>query len=346
MDLWWLLWLALFAGGYMLIYFSADELLEHLQEYSAIKKVSPFIIGLFIIGIDPEETIASIIAAINGLPYIALGNVVGNSIISISLCFALPAFFYVLDFKPVNIFYPIIIIILSAVNMLATLGNVNLITIGVISIILFVLYVYRNFKHYEKTEELEIEYDSKLVESNESNESDESTEVSVAKESKESTESKMGSNKQARNHLLSGIFFLLILIIGGEMLVYGAEQLIMLTGIDEGLFGFIIIAFLTNVEEITLIVKSIRKNNVEIGIGGMIGKIIWNLGFTYGISSLILLGYAGTLTTKINGFILLVLAIHFLFILKNGKMGKKIAYVYMSVFCIFILSNILTAFLS
>ena len=37
-----------------------------------------------------EEFIVSIISAINGLKYVSLGNVIGNSVMANTLCFSLP----------------------------------------------------------------------------------------------------------------------------------------------------------------------------------------------------------------------------------------------------------------
>ena len=106
-----LLWILLFIVSYALIYYSADKFIDYLKDLSILLKVSPFLIGLLILGIDPEESIASIIAAINGLPYIAIGNVIGNSIISIAFCFSLPALFSNLEFEKIPIFYPLLIIL-------------------------------------------------------------------------------------------------------------------------------------------------------------------------------------------------------------------------------------------
>jgi Ca2+/Na+ antiporter len=42
------------------------------------------------------------------------------------------------------------------------------------------------------------------------------------------------------------------------------------------LFGLVIMAFATNVEKLWLMVKSIQKGQVNIGLGAQIGKILWN----------------------------------------------------------------------
>ena len=57
-----ILWILLFIIGYLIIFFSADVFLNNLKDICIIYGISPFIIGAIIIGIDPEESIASIIA--------------------------------------------------------------------------------------------------------------------------------------------------------------------------------------------------------------------------------------------------------------------------------------------
>ena len=52
-------WIILFFVGYITIFFTADLFIDNLKDLCIIYKVSPFIIGLLVLGIDPEESIAS-----------------------------------------------------------------------------------------------------------------------------------------------------------------------------------------------------------------------------------------------------------------------------------------------
>ncbi|MHA1671459.1 MAG: hypothetical protein ACTSV5_12900 [Promethearchaeota archaeon] len=89
--------------------FFSGFFLDNLKELCIILQLSPFVIGLLVLGIDPEELIVSIMAAVNGLPLIAIGNVMGNSIIALTLCFTLPALFQNIDLKSISNFYFIIL---------------------------------------------------------------------------------------------------------------------------------------------------------------------------------------------------------------------------------------------
>ena len=127
-----ILWIALFIVGYVIIFFSADFFIDNLKELCIIYNISPFIIGLIVLGIDPEESIASIVAAINGLPYIAVGNVIGNSIISLTLCFALPAFVQKIDLKSVSLFYFIVLYACMVLIVLGCFFNFGLLVTGIL----------------------------------------------------------------------------------------------------------------------------------------------------------------------------------------------------------------------
>ena len=94
----------LFFIGYLVIYFAADIFLDNLKALSILYGISPFVIGALLIGIDLEESIASIFAAMNGLSKIAIGNVIGNSIIALTISFAIPTFFYKIEFN--SKYYP------------------------------------------------------------------------------------------------------------------------------------------------------------------------------------------------------------------------------------------------
>ena len=126
------------------------------------------------------------------------------------------------------------------------------------------------------------------------------------------------------------------------MLIISAENIIILTKIPEAFFGFVVIAIVTNVEEITLILKSIKKHSVEIGLGGMIGKLIWNLTITFGISGVIAMNISFTWIILWNWLILLFLIIYFNYISLKRSLGKGEGLALMVFFIFFILINVIT----
>ena len=309
----------LFTIGFLIIYFAADVFLDNLKEICLLYGISPFIVGALIIGIDPEESIASIIAAINGLYYVAVGNVIGNSIIALTISFAIPAFFYKLDFKSISQFYFILLYSCLFLILLAIIVNIGLLIIGVICILIYSIYFIRNIKHASKGNFIELNLKENSM-----------------KNGKNRQESKIES--KSKKIVLIVISFISIFL-GGELLIYTSEQIIMQTNIPETFFGLVIIAFITNVEELTLVIKSIKKKSVEIGLGGMIGKVIWNLTISFGVSALFIINLQFLWILFWNWFLLLILIIYFNYISRMQGLARKDEIVLTLILIIFITIN-------
>ncbi|MHA1131502.1 MAG: sodium:calcium antiporter [Candidatus Helarchaeota archaeon] len=311
-------WILLFIGGYLIIFYAADVFIDNLKDLSVIYAISAFITGMLILGIDMEEMTASIVAAANSLPYIAVGNVIGNSVIALTLCFSLPALFYKFEFRRIPQFYFWIIYTSLIIIVIGFFIHLGLLITGCITLILFFVYLLRNFRHFRQTEAIELESEE-------------------FEEDGEETNGEEGKSK--RKTILLIIISFLFILAGGELLIYSAGEIIGLTGLSESLFGFVIIAFVTNVEELTLIVKSIKRHSVEIGLGGMVGKIIWNMTFTFGISAIISIQIRVTPDLIWNS-VLLMFSITFLnLVAKKQSLNRKDGLVLMGLFIGFLVVN-------
>ncbi len=89
----------LFAIGYLLIYYSTDFLIDILKDFSRQWNVSSIVSGILILGIDLEESIVSLLAAVGHLPYLSLGNLIGNTVIAVAISFGLSALFLVFQLE-------------------------------------------------------------------------------------------------------------------------------------------------------------------------------------------------------------------------------------------------------
>jgi cation:H+ antiporter len=315
-----ILWILLFIGSYFVIFYAADLFIDNLKDICLIYNLSPFIIGMLVLGIDPEESIASIVAALNGLPYISMGNVIGNSIIAMTLPFALPLFIKRFTFKTPGKFYFIILYFLMFIVVLGFIFENMLSISGIIALAAYFIYFIRNVKYHNKEEETETEILDKEIEFNE----------------EELEELKQASKIKKVIFIIIGLTFI---IFGGELLVISAENLVTLLNIPEIFFGSVIIGFVTNVEEITLVIKSIQKKSVEIGIGGMIGKLIWNLTITFGVSGIIIMNMSFNWILILNWIILIGTILIFNISSRAGKLERRDGILLFTVFLFFILLN-------
>ncbi len=298
-----------------------DVFIDNLKDICYKFNISPLIIGLLVLGIDLEELVASLFGSINGLPYIAMGNVIGNSIISLTIGFGLPALFFKLNFEKIALSYPFLLIIMGSSIILGILIPFGLIYAGIFNISMFVYYLIRNLRKYKNTKEVDIHI----------------KDDEVKEEEEESEEENEGTRK---NIILVIISFILVFI-GGEGLIISANYIMILTSIAETFFGLVIISMLTNVEEFLMIIKSIRKNEPLIGIGGMIGKIFWNFGITFGISSLILISISSSFIMIINLIMLIGVVLLLLFIVKKRSIHYGVGILLTCLFIGYLVFNFL-----
>ncbi len=310
-----LLWILLFIGSYLIIFYCVDIFLDNLKALSVVYGLSGFIMGSLIVGggIDFEELLASTVGSINGLPYIAIGNVIGNSIIALTLCFALPAIFYKFSFKPVSHFFFLIIFASFFLIVLGFFLPFGLLVAGIGTLGLYGIFLIRNLKYSHETE----------------------TEGLNEADKKEIAE------KSKRKMILLVIISILVIIFAAQLMIMAAEEIIELTGLSESFFGFVIIAFVTNVEELTLMIKAIKKKAVEVGLGGMLGKLVWNLTIVFGISGVILMNIVIIPTLIWNSLILLSVLIVIYLIARKGSMNKKDGLLLAGLFITFLVLNFL-----
>jgi cation:H+ antiporter len=198
--------------------------------------------------------------------------------------------------------------------------NYFLLFSGIIALIGYFIYFIRNFKHYRKEKEMENDNANQKLDIHE----DELKDLKSALKFKK---------------ILYVIIGLIFIFIGGEILVFSGEKIIDLLKIPEIFFGFIIVGFVTNVEEMTLVIKSIKKKSIEIGFGGMVGKLIWNLTITFGVSGIIIMDIGFNSIFIWNWLILFVIIIYFNLCSIRRKLERRDGILLLVIFTLFILSN-------
>ncbi|MGD9381342.1 MAG: hypothetical protein PVI03_02760 [Candidatus Thorarchaeota archaeon] len=322
-----LLWSLLFIGGYIIIYFLADLIIDTLEDISESFSISPIVLGLLVLGIDLEESIVSLAAAIEGLPYLALGNLIGNTVIAIGIAFGLPALYLKAEIDQLPRFYYAELVGAGAIVLISMALTSLLILFGVLSIILFIV-------HLAYTLRIQREFRS-------SNLRIKQVEQDTSEEKHNDGDTKSKNRVQTVIKLLLA---LIVIFIGAEVLVFSAEELVILTGLNETFFGLIIMAAVTNVEEFWLIVKSINKGRIELGVSAQVGKIVWNITIIFGLCCLLLFQFAFETIMLLSSipfiFALVLLAVN----LKQNRSSRAAGIGYLLLLLIFLALNSLFIF--
>ena len=259
------------AGGYVLVA-GGVALAKRLQ-------ISSMVIGLTVVayGTSTPELAASLTAAFNSHPDLILGNIVGSNISNIGMVIGISAIIatgLVIDGKkynglgmrrrvvtrwlPIMIFVSFLMVLLSFDGEISQIDGVIL----VIGLIIFTIYIIKTAKKQIPVGDVIEDEDS----------SDD-----------------MAISRFKVNTIPKAVFAVVIgavlLFVGGDFTVDGAVSIAQELGISELVIGVVIVAIGTSLPELITSVIAIRKKQMDIGIGNIVGSNIYNILLIGGISA-------------------------------------------------------------
>ena len=284
------------------LYFGAEISLEASERVGKAWKMSPLLIGMFIVGFGTSlpEFFVSQLASYRGLYGMALGNIIGSNIANIFLILGICSLLYSLGLESIELRKQFVFhLILSVIiGIILYFQKINLITTGIMAIF-FAIYFYMNLKADK------IDYNNE--------------EVNVS-----------------YIDYLKIIFGFILLYGAGELLVFSGANIGRSWGISEFAISAIFVAFGTSFPElVTALIASYRKKDADIIIGNVIGSNIFNGAFVLGSIGV----YDFSLATNYNRELLaLILVSIFMFILSKIKIriSKRFTFIFLAVYAYFV----------
>ena len=268
-----LLYTVILVIGFLALVKGSDIFVNGSSELAKSFHVPSLIIGLTIVafGTSAPELAVSTLAAFQGSNEIALSNVIGSNIFNLlgvlgvsAAIYPLPVDKHILkrDF-PFSIITTGVLLSLSSVP--SRLGerfaipspdqNIGTIT-GMTGLFLVVCFAgYTAFLIYTAI--------------------------------KQPVEDPGTNNKPAGKCILQIITGLVLVIAGGQAVVYGAKEIARAAGMTETLIGLTIVAIGTSLPELVTSVTAARKGETELAVGNALGSNIFNLLLILGVSAII-----------------------------------------------------------
>src|SRR5690606_12103030 len=77
------------------------------------------------------------------------------------------------------------------------------------------------------------------------------------------------------------------LVVGGRLIVDSAVSIAQIFGMSERVIGLTIVSIGTSLPELATSIVAVRKRNLDIAIGNVVGSNIFNIFFILGISTVI-----------------------------------------------------------
>src|SRR5690625_3476492 len=214
--------------GVLLLYAGGELLVRNATKLAALWGLSPLVIGLTIVafGTSSPELAASLIAALQDSPEIAIGNVVGSNIANVGLILGLTALIYPLRTQASVIRREVPFMVLAALLIPIALldGTVSRLegAIGVLLLAGFTYMLIRTDEKPEVTQEYEAEYSGAQA-------------------------AKPPSPLLAILGILAG---LALLVGGAQSLVTGATAIARALGVPELVIGLTLVAVGTSLPEL------------------------------------------------------------------------------------------------
>lgn len=321
----------------------ADLLVNSASKIARVFGVPAFIVGLSIVafGTSAPEAAIGILAGIKGSNQITLGNVIGSSIVNITLVLGLTAIVHPLKVAPIISKREIpmsFIVQLTLAGMLYTgliLSKFESVFL-LVGFVLFVIYLGISSKRVAEKKttagENEIEVFNLL----------ESEEIFELKEHQPEDETE--SNTQSTEKIGKEIVFLLLglagLIFGSNLVVDSGVSIAHTLGLSDRLIGLTVIALGTSLPELVTCLAAAYRKEEGIAVGNIIGSNIFNILFVLGMSNAL-----APVVTDPDVFIdvgIMLFATVLLFIpaFVHKKISRVYGFVFLSVYILYIIFKI------
>lgn len=242
----WLAWLELI-GGLAVLIFAGDYLVKSAVSIAKAMQVSAMVIGLTVVsfGTSFPELVVSLNAALSGHPEISIGNVVGSNIANIALVLGLSAFLFPIAIGRRDLFidWPVMLAATALLIGLTYDGMLErwegaLLLVGIVAYNVWIL----------KSPGRKVELDEEGLDA-------------------------PGMFKP----ILVLVLSLVALIGAAEVLVDGAVKIAGDLGVPKRVIAVSVIAFGTSVPELATSLIALKKQEVGISLGNLIGSNVFNI---------------------------------------------------------------------
>lgn len=230
-------------------------------------QISTLVIGMTVVsfGTSAPELFVSIGSALDGIPEIAVGNVVGSNIANIALVLGATVLVLpiVVDRNSKIIDFPMMM--LATVLFLVFMLDLKIERYeGIILFVILAIFTYLLIRNSRKK--------NKALSNAKDEEEEDDEEISKVKD-------KVGIS------ILFTLLGLVTLYFGAEWMIDGAENIALSAGMDPRIIAVTVVAFGTSVPELVTSMVAAFKKETDISIGNLIGSNIFNIMAVVGVTA-------------------------------------------------------------
>lgn len=295
--------LAVLISGIVVLYFGAVWLVRGASRLASSLGVSPIVVGLTVVslGTSAPELVVCLVAALQGNPGLAIGNVMGSNLANIGLILGLTSLVHPLEVKHRVVWreMPVMLLITFAIypiafdRVLSRMDGFMLLLV----LLAYLVWVFRS-GHPDEIKSSHGPRDSMAT----------------------SEEAASLLNLKDIGHVALGSAFL---VLGGYCIVKGAVEVASALGISEVIIGLTVVAIGTSLPELATSLVAAMRQEVDIAVGNIIGSNIFNLTAIFGTTAIVrpIMIPETVLSRELAGVVFMSLLL--LPILRNGWQIKR-----------------------
>jgi cation:H+ antiporter len=304
--------IVLFVVGVVLAVWATERLLEGLVGLSLFLRISAFVVGAVLSGLEAENVAVGLAAGSRGVGSVALGTVFGGTVFLVCVALGLGALLFPLEIK-----LPRSVIVLFAATPLlvglSLLGPVTPRWSGVVLLVAFgaamayIVHVSRNHRFLDNDE------------------------IEEAQEKRRPLWLVIG-------YTLVG---LLVISLGGELVAQGAERIIAALGVPALLMGMVVTPAAIEFEEVFRQAIPSKEGRHDVSAGNLIGTLLYFLLFNLGIIALLTPVKVDPLVRQLDWPFLVIVTLIVSIFLWRGRVGRIAGALLLAAYTVYIVLHIL-----
>jgi cation:H+ antiporter len=316
----------IFLVGVVLVVGSVETFVGAVTESALALGVSAFFLTVLLAGTDLENAILGLAAVVDDLPSLALGTVFGEALfvlgVGVGLAGVLVPFETTVPrtYLALAFVSPALLLALAADGTLSRLDGVVL-TLAFVPLLVAVYLLERGtdtrYLSAEQLEEALEDDEDELFETFEIDDDRGWVQVAVA------------------------VLAVVGMTVGSELAVTGARDLLVVFGLSGLAFGATVMSFIASIEELFLTVEPVRQGRPHLGVGNVVGSVLFFVTANAGVLALVAPIDTGGAVVTLHWPFFLVALVLVLGILVRGRVGRPEGAVLLSVYVAYWGANLL-----
>lgn len=306
--------IVLFSLGLILTVKGGDYFVDAASWIAEVSGIPCFIVGATIVSVATTlpEMIVSVMAALGGKVEMGIGNAVGSVTVNSALIMGIAILFlpFAINRKHYT-FKMILLVVAAALLPLLTRGGVLGVGGSIVLLIVFAVFILEN--------------------------------LHAAKSQKRHDERPHVSRGIITANVIKFVLGTAGIVLGARLMVDNGSALARIVGVPESIIGLTIIAIGTSLPELVTMIAAVRKHQVSLSVGNIIGANIIDLTSILPVCAIV---SGGALPVAAQSFLvdmpicLLVVAIGMLPTLITGRFQRWQAVLTIAIYCTYLLAMI------